>query len=173
MKKIFLIFLMLFSITYPGSAQWEEEIPIVVTNPQLTSLAVLIENYLTKTAPGSSCILNGFAYECLYKTREFIIYPKTITGEFSKYSEEVIGPSYIGVKVNLDVKDNPYEGADSIPKIINEPYWKRFINAYPLKDPSKYLWVDIAYGYQTDKELIEEIKWIIAKNLESKGLFLY
>ncbi|MCA9407583.1 MAG: hypothetical protein KC733_02750 [Candidatus Omnitrophica bacterium] len=57
MKKIFLIFLMLFSITYPGSAQWEEEIPIVVTNPQLTSLAVLIENYLTKTAPGSSCIL--------------------------------------------------------------------------------------------------------------------
>ena len=92
-----------------------------------------------------------------FHTQTFKIHTIHKTGHISEKAHDEEGPDVDGILVSLSLHKGQYSGAAEIPQVINRPYWKTFINAYPVAG-GQYLWLSVSYGSKTDMKLIEDLK---------------
>jgi hypothetical protein len=100
---------------------------------------------------------NG-TYVYRYHTLIYKFHPITTkAGDTSGETYNQEGPKDDGIFLQVMVRDGVYQGQLEIPQEIKVPFWRTFINAYPITG-DKYLMLSLSYGIGSDKKLIEDLK---------------
>lgn len=160
MKISLIVTIFLLSITFPSRSAETETSP----DPVLTALQAQIERELHELEPmigvdipehyaGKSLILR-------YKTRKYMVYPGSKSGRLGRELEEKEGPDDEGILLRVHVQAKGEVNQAVVPQTIDEPYWKTFLNVYPIKNAEKQIYVALSYRSRTDKDLISKLKSI-------------
>lgn len=97
-----------------------------------------------------------------YKTRKFMVHAASKSGEFAEQAREIVGPDYDGLIVRVRLHEGRYSGAAKLPSGGgHHPYWKSFVNAYPVARGKQCLHVNILYGSSTDEKLITRVQQLL------------
>lgn len=107
--------------------------------------------------PGAKVEGEGNRLVYRLRTHTFKIHTIHKNGRISQKPHDEEGPNVDGILVEVTIHDGNYLGQAEIPQDLHRPYWRTFINAYPVSG-GQYLWVSISYGTRTDKKLVDSIK---------------
>jgi hypothetical protein len=150
MRKLLLIVVILLSTSlYCESAD--------TSIPEFENMQSDLQAILNQYESEYEVILDNNDLTIKYNTDNFMIHSRDKTGYISPNAIEKEGPNYNGFLIKLSVQDGQYSGVAMIPQTLKKPYWKTFINAYPLSNNTQYIWCSFSYGVRTNKELIEEV----------------
>jgi hypothetical protein len=119
-----------------------------------TKLESVIHQYDTI---GTVIVENG-TYVYRYHTQIYKFYPITTkAGDTSGESYKQEGPKDDGIFVQGSIREGVYQGQLEIPQEVKMPFWKTFINAYPI-DTGSYFWVSISYGKTSNQKFVDDLK---------------
>ena len=93
--------------------------------------------------------------EIHYRTREFLVHGKSMTGKISEKANKTMGPSYVGVLFTISALESDDVIQAGTPRVLREPYWSTYINRLDFEDYS--LFYGVQYGSRTDKKLTQSI----------------
>lgn len=98
-------------------------------------------------------------YTYRYHTQTFKVHSIQMTGEVSKEARDEEGPNVDGILMTVRLEKGEYRGQAVVPQVLTEPYWRTFINAYPVSLPGgAHLRMSLSFGSKTDKKLIRALE---------------
>jgi hypothetical protein len=95
-----------------------------------------------------------------YQTRKFMVYPSGKAGRLGRELVELEGPDDEGILLRVHVQAKGEINQAVVPQTITSPYWKTYLNVYPVGDPEKQIYLALSYRGWTDKKLIQKIQKI-------------
>ncbi len=140
--------------------------PVLADDTPLSQVAELLSKVAEEMKPVASVEQNGRSVILSHRTRTYMVYSTDKLGRHSEKAHEEVGPMYDGMIVQVTVQDGRYAGAAEIPQDLQEPYWKTFVNAYPISKGKQHLHVNISYGSRTDQAMIKRIKSILESMID-------
>lgn len=90
-----------------------------------------------------------------YRTREFMVHGRSMTGKISEKARKTIGPSYRGLMFHIQVQPQDTVNQAVTPQVLRDPYWQTYINHLVFDGYS--LFYSVKYGVRTDKTLTNSI----------------
>jgi hypothetical protein len=131
-----------------------------------------LESVIHQYDKAGTVVSENSTYDYRYHTLVYKFHPITsqigdTTGE--TYNQE--GPKEDGIFLQVSVRDGVYQDQVKIPQELRMPFWKTFVNAYPI-DTSKYLWVSLSYGKTSDMKFVEALKTCFLTPKPRFGLYL-
>lgn len=140
--------------------------PVLADDNPLSLVAERLSKVAEEMKPVASVAQNGRCVTLSHRTRTYMVYSIDKLGRHSEKAHEDVGPMYDGLIVQVTVQDGRYAGAAVIPQDLQEPYWKAFVNAYPILKGKQHLHVNISYGSRTDHVMITRIKGILESMID-------
>lgn len=133
-----------------------------------TKLESVIQQFDTT---GMVKVENG-TYVYRYHTLVYKFHPiETKLGDTTGKTHNQEGPKDDGILLKVSVQDGIYQGQLEIPQELRMPFWKTYVNAYPI-DTTKYLWVSLSYGKTSDLKFVEALKTCFSTSNPRFGLYL-
>ena len=118
-----------------------------------------LESIIRQYQPDAVVTVENDAYVYRYNTQPFKIHSIQKTGAISPTAHDEEGPNVDGILMTVKLEKGAYEGQADIPAVLHRPYWKSFINAYPVSLPGgAHLWMSLSYGSRTDMNLVRDLE---------------
>lgn len=92
-----------------------------------------------------------------FRTRTFMVHGGSKTGRFAKKAHQEKGPDVDGLMVEVRVGEGRYLGAAVTPQTLRRPYWKTFINQYPISKGREYLFLSLSTGARPNREVVAKV----------------
>lgn len=92
-----------------------------------------------------------------FRPRTFMVHGGSKTGRFAKKAHEEKGPDVDGLMVEVRVGEGRYLGAAATPQTLRRPYWKTFINQYPISQGREHLFLSLSTGAQPNREVVSKV----------------
>ena len=98
-----------------------------------------------------------------YKTRQYTIHPRNMTGRISEDTVQLEGPSDDGLLLRAHVQPLGEVNQACVPQTIRETYWSIDLQVYEIEKEQKQIFFALSYNSRTDPELIKKLKEIAAQ----------
>ena len=98
-----------------------------------------------------------------YKTRQYVVHPKSKSGHISEQTEMREGPSHDGFLLRAHVQPFGEVNQACVPQTLRQTYWSLYLQVYEMKKDKKQIYFALSYNSRTDKESIKKLKEIAAK----------
>jgi hypothetical protein len=134
------------------------------TPAALNDLAARLKQLLKKDSPDAEVEVRDNELTIRYRTREFLVYGRNKTGEFSERPHDEEGPKFRGFLLHAWFHPERPQTALVVPQEMSEPYWTTFVNQYAIGSGAAtgFVSVRLSYNHGTDSKVLERLKTALA-----------
>ncbi|GEM_PF-4250874 len=107
-------------------------------------------------------VYEGSSMTVRYKTREYEIHPQL--GKSGGVAETVrteTGPDIDGFILHAHVQTLGQVNQAFTPQTVSRPYWKTFLNVYPVTNDQKQFYIALSYNGRADQALLRRIRTVL------------
>lgn len=148
---------------WPVLSQAADDAP----DPVLTTLQAQLDLALVDIRPRVKFeIPAGYGGRSLivrYQTRRYMIYPRNKAGRLGRELVDEEGPGDEGFLLRVHVQAKGEQNQAVVPQTLQTPYWKTYLNVYPIEDSDHQIYIALSYRGLTDKRLIRRIQRVIGQ----------
>jgi hypothetical protein len=131
----------------------------------LKGLAAPLGALLKATCPVAQVTLDGGGLTVRYRTQTFLVHGSSKGGEYDTAAHAEEGPNRGGFLLRLTFHAERPVRAAVVPQDLQGPYWRTFIDDYPLGAGAGggYVSMSLSYGRHAPNCLLSEIKACVAE----------
>ena len=131
----------------------------------LQGLAAPLGALLKATCPTARVTLDGGGLTVRYRTQTFMVHGSPKAGEYDQEAHAEEGPNRGGFLLRLTFHAKRPVRAAVVPQDLQGPYWRTFIDDYPLGAVAGggYVSMSLSYGRHAPRCLLSQIKACVAE----------
>ena len=93
-----------------------------------------------------------------FKTRQYVIHPRTKGGRISEQTVTQEGPSDDGFLLRAHVQPLGEVNQADVPQTIRQTYWSLYLQVFGIEEQKKQIYFALSYNSRTKPELIKQLK---------------
>ena len=97
-----------------------------------------------------------------YKAKKHKVFPRNKTGREGERLIEVEGPENDGVLLRVHVQKKGEVNQAVVPQVLRQHHWMTFLDVHPVSGTDRQIYIALAYGEESDKDLVKKIKAVLA-----------